>query len=1174
MATNSPSNASNNNHLQVARSVQFVSLDTHPANNALVLTYEILVTVIDTDTKQELSRRNKRDQLQINVSNLDDLIKANGKINLQDLSEQILRKCPILSSERQKQQQQSSKLLEEIRLHLLYLVNRRKAQMNNPNCKDEGATGPQSRPQSSLLANRNLRSGSRLGQHKRLMSARITSPSINSIIGCDIYGYLLAKESIAGESDELESFLSELDERLSRFFDDNKYTQRPTLERLDQYLEGLYGDTSEKLISINSLRELSKLDESLPIMSSHKLLVCATSRTLRDLSFGQSESDNESVSNLIISESILYCLIRMTSYADTYKLLINSDSQLDTMRVLIDQSGDLVDQLKLNEERLTSNLVDRFYYLLKSLIFPILNMMHSNAQMQRAGEEKKVRKSPFQSEKLIGIVIDLFMLTSKALTMEIKITAATEDDVDRIVTSSSISRPLERLTSLLELLVQVLRFLSTNKEFVTLLKNRAKQTNEFSTCLINLLNTLQLSQPGSGNSSSSGSTIGGRVYALRDQQTLNVIYQLEINIIKLVNNLLHYQYLRTRLIKRNLLKCVLRNLVVFLANKNNGNQTLSSFTRSSVLLTPLKCLYILSCDNSIKGELFKSKIVIKCLLDYLLDEAKKFQDQIDASIKPNEQQVAIVIEPTCAGHYIYAFWTNLTSRPEASSIYNLNSEQPAEGQQQDYTSHLKKQIAEFVTLVIDNLSLYIGLYTNKKLHVDDQQPTKQAQQMIYLQLKIVRNLTQFSKDSIEIQLDEGINKLAQLTCNLLDLPMGTIDCCPIAAESIAIIDNLLEMAWRLRGVSKEGEEGDLDLDLELLPSKQLMSLFEKLVQSDLVSSSLAGGEDFDDLLLVAIKFFGTLCKTKEICPITEEEISSGDNSIQVTGQLIKSKWISMSNHLLDIRLSDTEMLVSCLFSLAHLMNHANFLEALAKDLDFLDSHGSKLEYQLEILVNKLANLLLSGNESLVKLSCLLLDRLRQLEEQQSINESYVYTKRFSVYNDKWLAAIRSSRNQDELSTNGSRLQAAGHIKSPPSSDYSIFGDEFDEDLNVIQGPATLRAVDSQSSSASGGSAELIGSYGRKSNPATGGRQYHSKNTSAARNSELVFDELEEEDNLEENYNDDDDIDDEDDAGSIQSAKLDANSRDQDQAEAEMKRKLICDLNVIDPQSMFKHLVRD
>lgn len=926
------------------------------------------MSTIESSTKREIARRNKRDQLQINISALDNLKEDDLKadklaINLQELSTQIINKCPLLMSERSN--------LEDIQLHLLYLINRRQSQILTTSGNDELVQNNRIRPPSSASSRIKSAQLSKIGSRNSRRSSLAVSTEDHfheTNIG-DYYCYLHAKQS----SDEaqnvdsvIEDYLNQFDEYLTLMEQlkvKNLVIEGEKIEKIDLYLEGLYGESDERFISMLLIRKLAKDDFNLSKICLNKLLTCAMFRTLRE-SKGKDQN---------LSELILYCLIRFTCFMDSYYQVFVNNDQVDFIKIIIEFLVDHLKSLKANQSQELKLLQDQYYYT-NSFLIIIINLLKLDSNVELSIKNRILKQN---GQIFLNTLLEIFKLNTKYVTRDIRF----------------ISKP-ERFVNTQSKIVFILTQLMNFKEFINLF--RAEHQSIFSS-IVGLLNVLQLSRPGSGASNSDTSRV------VSDKQLLNELFELEIDIFRLVNNLIFDHKLKSKFIKKNLLKCVLRNLVVFLASRKLN--TLKPFDKSPVLVIPFKCLYELSCSNIIKAELYKSKIILKCLLEYLLScaidlkpalELKYTNYQLQESLsssaatKQDEPPDQIIINPTTASHYIISIWINLSFKNEAT-IYADDLE-------------LQDLVYEYIDLAINNLKTFLIQVHALPTSINK---LKREHSMIYLHSKLLRNISQFFefKEPLQVTSVEYYNrwtqKMIESSSELLYICRNDENLIPITVESLATLNNLLtKIKWAPSDNDDEKKEEEnnelesLDKVTRVLPQRklppQISLLFERLFELNFNNLNL----DNDDLLLVLVIFMGNVAKNWEICDILNEKICS---------KILKS-----CNFILDNKTTDYEMMIHTLYTLAQFIKHSAFLQKLKL---YLPNDGEKVDRpiagdELDHLMDRFASLTLHGNATISKFAILLMDRLRHLDGEQ---QGSIFEKRFSAYNSKWLDAMKASR---------------------------------------------------------------------------------------------------------------------------------------------------------------------
>lgn len=935
-------------NMDAQRAIKFVSLDTHPANNALVVSYEIVVSIIDTKSQKELIKRNKRDQLLINITLLDslkyeDLEQDKLVVNLQELNSKILQKCPLLAS---MLEEGNSKLEEDIQLNLLYLISRKQSQLlaqvtaEKTETTSKGVKSAQTTNRPPSSASIRLRSARSSLNSRKFSAAGSELAPLSSKSFDDVYSFYRTK--LAGlvssslEASDLDLFLNDLHEHLSEIVASKSALynnqKQASLNELESYLEGLYGDIDERFGSIVMIRDLcccdnQEDDRELIKLGSKRLLICALLRTLRDSS-GDAAQVNE------LREIIFYCLIRFTLYEEIYlKIFRNSqdeDYRIDLFKLL----GELFSEqlTKLNRNLLNAN---NEYYYTNSLLIIILNLL----QMKSFSTlEMLVPKHQQQKLSIVSNIIELFNLYAGLIVNK---------DVNLLNKPGKILKTLNRIIFIFGKLI---RF----KEFIMLLRSNKKQNFQFIDSIVNLINTSQLTRPNSGVAPKKSHLL------ISNKLLLNEMYELELNLIEFVNNIIYDTKLRLRLIKRNLLKCVLRNLVVFLSKlstitPSQGAAIDSEIDQSPVLIYPFRCLYELSCDRVIKFELYKSKIIIKSLLEYLSSFTIEFKSRLELLSRSNidastgdEKVIRLsmdeqsVLKPKLASQYLLCIWINLSSVQEAS-LYN------------ELAADTRDLLDEYFELVPGTCRLYTR---SPNLKGDDFMTT-------YLNLKLVRNVTQFMKQPKDRSIP--IKQFAEITNELLLISKDGPFVTPILVESLAIVNNLIESS----------SADQLNEGPSSIPSTLLENLFSRNISQDMEN---------DDLFLVSIMFLNNYSKKFEICDQLNE--------------FIFRRLIESFNFILDSRLNDTTMMIFSLITFYQLMDHSYFLK--------------NLKVEENAIVDKLINLIGYFNDQRVeKLIILILNSFVQLEEQESIEESLIKRKRFAHHNSKWLNAIQMQSKGDE-----------------------------------------------------------------------------------------------------------------------------------------------------------------
>lgn len=988
--------------IDVNRTTNFISLDTHPANNALTVTYEIFVSVVDRKSKQELARRSKRDQHQIHISALDqlnesDLISNRLTINLQELSLQVIKSCPLLQSERHN--------LEDIQLHLLYLVNRRRSQLlagltSDSSAQDKSPSAGSARVNSSASSGHQtskLRYGSRTGSASvRRRGSLVASASSSGYK--DVYTYLVAKESSSGttESNESDEFLSDFDQHLSvveaeRWPSSSKYPSKNLNipQELEHLLEELYGSVEEREESICKIRILSHLDENLIHITSNSLLICAMFRTLRDL---------DAKSNYI-SESILYLILKISSYSDTLESLFsNASEQIDVFRILADLLSDHSKLLVASNE--LTFIVSQFYLtnsllliLENSIIFSPSHRLDRRSSDNGGSKQISIKQNVHQ---LVELICALCKALSKNLAAGIRLPV------------SSL-----RITKVFAILVRLMKRISVFSECIK--QFRLNQNIHFADSLVNALNCLQLSRPGSGM------TFNERLDYVQDKTILNEIYELELDILRVVNNFLFDQKVKQRLIRKNILRCVLRNLVVFLASRKSN--TLSPFNRSSVLIIPFKCLYELSCSLRVRIELFKSKIIIKCLLEYLLSSSTQLKyalslnsekysasgNDLMRSTTTQEDEFQVVIQPNSADYYVVATWINV-SACKGATFYLDNTE-------------VREPFCEYFELAISNL--------RSLLYSEGKRTTHENNILVFIHLKLMRNLSQFMdfKQEPMMWVDPYMRWIDLLGSSIERSLNSTGDgsaMMMMSVECVAIWTNWIQRKGQFES-------------LKIIPTadwpKSTKNVFVALFQRDLRDLDA----EVDDLMLVAINLLGALAKCCEICDELNE---------------LKPSIVSTFNFIFESKTTDNEMVICALYAMTQLLNHTTIL-------NLFSTSQSPEDIPVKKLVQNLCGFLLHGDSTIAGLADSILVAMRQLDEVSSMTESLVHYMRFIAYNNRWLNAIQAHMDDgigsEDFEEHSKSSNSAGAASAKTSSDTHLADSEDLKQVKAFSGDTNLSA---------------------------------------------------------------------------------------------------------------------
>lgn len=953
------------------RSVAFVSLDTHPANNALVVSYEIQVSLCErTGSQRELLRRTKRDQHLIVLDSLksEDFNHVNhDKIGqlLSDLSLRILNKCPLLAD--------SNQTVDDIQPHLLYLISRRHNQVS-------ASSSDELRPPSSVSQRFQLVTNTHerhqrarrfsAGSARRRPSGRVSQQVQVSASGDnDTYSTLLlaSQRDVPWSSDSVQAHLSEVDFRLDLASNGLARQQARANVKLDadQQLDGLYGDWPEKLVALASLRRLSSDDDNLLRLSSSRLLICALLRTLRDSCWSSSDSYADQVGQVRVS--ILLLIARLTSYADTYQRAFGRSESESLQGELSKELANLLVSVKPLEPgsaspcaSLEQSLVpDQLYSDTLNLALIIVHNLFKLAQLERSGRlmtslvGELVRGRSL--EATVGLQADRSSETN-ACGLLSQLECLSKSLLGDLKLRNKTTQKLVSLARLLSLLKQV----SIYREFV----GTCARASRLADVLVELLAALQLSRPLSQRRQD-GSEADPNSRA--DVVPASELLCLELELFGLINNLLLDKHLKAKLVRKNLLKYALRSLVVFLAqvrgqagttgvrvegNANQVSDALARFGQTQILSAPLRCLYELTCLDQVRLELLKSRIVIKCLLDYLqaaglmlvesLGESAEFASKKTTATCANAVGSCLAnlqLDSSTIGacEYILCIWINLSARHEI----------PA-----DFHGDL---LSDCVRLGAECLQAY--------------KPAKPNWHLVYLEAKLLRNLAG-QAFALGGQIGQWLpDRLAGLAADSLRAPhAGYLLACEIlwaASRQVA------------RASSRPAPDLASPAELDLVNC-----LLETIDWRAARAARVAEEEQEDDLLLAATVYLHRLASRKEICS------PSGKPSRPSLGAV--ELWQGGA---------DAQLLRNSLCLLNRLMNHSQFLPMIAGTV---------------ALVDRLAGLMLdfawAGAEGVGPAAGELLERLKQLDKVRGQDGARLELdeRRFSAYNQKWLGAIRSS----------------------------------------------------------------------------------------------------------------------------------------------------------------------
>lgn len=967
------------------RSVTFVSLDTHPANNALVVSYEIQVSLYErTGSQREISKRTKRDQHLILLNSLksEDFNQAdNDKIGhlLAELSERILNKCPLLAA--------SNQTVDDIRPHLLYLISRRQSQVSS-SCADEPRP-PSSASQRLQLATSTHEQNQRTRRFSAGSARRSTSRLSNQQVqptatgGVDTYSALLTDErrdtpwSLASVKAHLLEVDSHLDALVGHT--SGQATPVPKLDA-DQQLDGLYGDWTEKLAALVSLVRLSRDDDNLMRLSSSRLLTCALLRTLRDSSLQVSSSSHgDQVEQVRLS--ILLLIARVTSFTDTYQLAFGR-SETET------QQSELTKELaSLLASVIPSDLIaptsgqlpvfNQIYGSTLNLALIIVHNLFKLAQLERGEKLLASLVGELISKRILATTDGLLFEQSLPPTTGCGLLSQLEWLTKSLIRDLRLQNKTSRKLVLLSRLLSLLKQISIYREFV----GTCARAGRLADVLVELLAALQLSRPvGRQQLHNSGGNSKGS--NLLDVGQASELLCLELELFGFINNLLLDKRLKAKLLRKNLLKYTLRSLVVFLAHlqaDGSGSvggadgtgsslepqpgvksfqiaNALARFGHSQILLAPFKCLYELTCLDQVRLELLKSRIVIKCLLDYLQSASSLLLESVRECAAGLAARKTTAACRTAAGNsstdlqldsatigaseYILCIWINLSARHVIPSDFH------------------EDLLSDCIQLASDCLSAF--------------RPSCPNWHLVYLQAKLLRNLA----GQAATLADTGgtlAERLASLTKESLEAPhTGYLLAC--------------EFLWAISGQLKSScSRGQPASRIEL---ELVNCLLETIDWRGDRSTKAGADEQEDDLLLAATVYLHRLASCKEIC-------SSARNLSWPMLEAVERRQ----------GFTDRQLLLNWLYLLRRLMNHRQFLRTMPRTVALVDR-----------LTCLMLDFSIAGSEEVGALASEILEQFCQLERLANRAEDNsspagrlgVDERRFLAYNEKWLSAIRAS----------------------------------------------------------------------------------------------------------------------------------------------------------------------
>lgn len=923
-------------------------------------------------------------------------------IDLNKLSAEIIEKCPLLAtSDPHKRPGQS---IEDIKLHLLYLINRCQSQSQNQvqrQTSDQDLNRPMSsaRRLGSASAMGRKRPTSALSNNRMRFNMQDSRLSIGNETDGDLYSFVLNKE-FPLELEVEEKLILDLDEHFDDLRSENNFIDddEARIGSVDSYLDALYGNRDERLSALFKLQQLFSKESMLNELAEKRLLVCALVRSLADVN-NQTTTINFDFDTMGIEyELILSCLLSLTKYRDIYQQAFeerNSIAGVDIIGAHLGSLAVFVGRLLQESKKDSKICSDSNYYLAIQHLILLQNLI----QLDYSNLLKL-----YQPNELFLSLTGLLHLLTLQLSQDLRIMSKPEKTRRSCFLLVCLLSTIMKLSSCREFLCQIRgpkiliknmkKNQKTQKSQQSNNNNINKQTEPFFDALINLVSRVQMSRVGSGSlkqQSVDQATI------VTDKLLLNDFYELELLSFKLISFLIIDRRIRLKLIKRNILKSLLRNLVSLLASHND----LTLFNKSSVLLIPLDCLYKLTCEQSVLNELNKSRIILRCLFEYLLSSSSSVQRNLIEKLiingngsKSNANKIVMLspmteikLEPTCADHYLLSIWCNLTSNADRLKILNSDV-------------NLRALLNEYM----QSVAKLVGLFCKPQKPIS----SEESRMIVYLHLKLIANLSRLPMDNNGIDDDNDdyeiiMEKLANSTILMID-QLEILS--PLVIESLWTISNLLLRTNRPETTNLDNDKYNLQPCPDSL-SKLMQRLFT-FNQTDFET------ETDDDLLLVSCIFMAIIAQSREIC----QSIESKQNYAKI---------IRATSFLLTAKSSDKSILFASLFSLYQLTNHRECRSELASNIREMSQND---------LLSRLANYMLHCEEDIANLACTLIDRFVTI-----LSHTNASSTRFGTYNAKWLQTIRASRNE---------------LMTPPDEESAEnFNDWLDEDRELLEDAAEL-----------------------------------------------------------------------------------------------------------------------
>lgn len=966
---------------------------------ALVLTYDLEIEVRERATHRNVDRRVKRDNFCILVSELDlegDPLEPTNRIDFDKLAHGVASKCPLLQqaldSERVKHQ--------DIKLHLVYLANRKRQTASAAAHASAPASSTRSRSGTSRAASR---SGSVLGQDNR--RATSYAGDVSSRQHYVTARLQTSEELVMSNLSDLYAYLNAGEVELQLLTD--------ARELRDTHIDPLYNTApSEELAaSLELISSLASDKRNLVHMAANRLLINGLLRILRALA--NARQNHATADRKHLQTLLVIC-----------RILVSPEA-----------TGVL---LRSSEGNSTSQITNMFEVCIALLHYCAGCEINDIANAQGAATATQA----LVTNSILALNLTLFSKTNNLDDCESTayghVQASLRNEFSRNQrpqTSGGLHKPPTLACSMTKLFVSVTRqCLSATKEEQLLLHLKQAMycvrmwlsLSQYRDFIANLdldaefcasLDKLVCwSQDLQANSPSE------RMY-------------LEIELWRLVHNVCLDDRTRAILIDRcspltaKLMQHLMRAYSLLATSATTEQQALVSPTtqvapssladadKSAALICVLRCLYwIVAETEHIQRHMVAIQRWIDCLMAYLISAALCLRDELSikrAARGYNEstegssfradndlEVVHIAAHQSRASHYITALWMQLCDVMESND------------------DRLAAQLNIFIELSRDNLALCAEQIEHSQTPENDDEFDTFSVQLItgYMHAKVLRCILNKTSARLIESIGEWLiadvaivtEQFAVTTCRLRAIPVA------FCVECTGILTQLVEHS---------SDNANDESTMNTKPD------WGKLLDSLLGLLRLREYND-DDLLLAFSNLVATLARRREVCPWIVGQIPDSEDRKEVHCEArLVGPMLSMFAHVLETRQSNIDLIIAMVFAFAQLTNHREFVRDIADCLSY-DTASSNVDSgapkAIRRCIKQLVALMLHSEARLAKLATLLVDRLRQIETEMCaldlvqddevnlrdvVNESEsVYSLRFAGYNATWTNAINAARS--------------------------------------------------------------------------------------------------------------------------------------------------------------------